>query len=383
MSRTVKITKYKKADGNTYYMYKINIGYDPITGKYKNTTKRGFKTEKEAKLSLARVQLQIDKGEYGKESLETFNDIYESWKKEYINTVQESTYVKTIGIFKNHIIPEFGTTRIDKINLTQCQQAVNNWADKIKGYKKIINYCELVFNHAIKLQVIKQSPLQHVSKPIIKQDTHLKQENFYDKDELQLFFQQLELDPSDKIKTFFRILAFTGMRKGEALALTWEDIDLENGTININKALTRGINELIIQSPKTRGSNRIIDIDNNTLQILQNWLVTQKEQLIVLGIQRQEKGQLVFQNGENKHIQPSSTRKWLNNIRQGTELKEITTHGFRHTHASLLFEAGASIKQVQNRLGHSDIQTTMNVYTHVTKHAKQDTINKFVNYIDF
>ena len=94
------------------------------------------------------------------------------------------------------------------------------------------------------------------------------------------------------------------------------------------------------------------------------------------------KEQLVFSNTRNSFIQPAKTNVWLKSIINKSDLPSITTHGFRHTHCSLLFEAGATIKSVQDRLGHSDVKTTMDVYAHVTASAKGDAIQKFENYID-
>ncbi|WP_431027806.1 tyrosine-type recombinase/integrase [Lysinibacillus sp. LZ02] len=82
-------------------------------------------------------------------------------------------------------------------------------------------------------------------------------------------------------------------------------------------------------------------------------------------------------------LQPTKTRKWMLHVQNKYGLKEIITHGLRHTHCSLLFEAGATIKEVQDRLGHGDVQTTMNIYAHVMKKVKAVTIQKFVDYLDF
>ena len=80
---------------------------------------------------------------------------------------------------------------------------------------------------------------------------------------------------------------------------------------------------------------------------------------------------------------PTNPDQKLDRIIKKNELKRITIHGFRHTHCSLLFEAGASVKEVQDRLGHSDIQTTMNIYAHVTEKAKEKTAEKFAKYVNF
>ncbi|WP_255551251.1 tyrosine-type recombinase/integrase [Sporosarcina sp. E16_8] len=81
-------------------------------------------------------------------------------------------------------------------------------------------------------------------------------------------------------------------------------------------------------------------------------------------------------------MQPTKTRKWIVHVQDKYKLGTITTHGLRHTHCSLLFEAGASLKEVQDRLGHTDVKTTMDIYAHVTKKAKEEAILKFANYIE-
>lgn len=78
---------------------------------------------------------------------------------------------------------------------------------------------------------------------------------------------------------------------------------------------------------------------------------------------------------------PNKTVQWLSSFLQKYDLDYITAHGLRHTHCSLLFEAGATIKEVQFRLGHKDVKTTLDVYAHVTKKAKAETIDKFTNFI--
>lgn len=109
----------------------------------------------------------------------------------------------------------------------------------------------------------------------------------------------------------------------------------------------------------------------------------QKMDYLKLGFNTMDASQLVFSNINNEFMQPPKVGKILDSIIKKNNLKRITAHGFRHTHCSILFEAGASLKEVQDRLGHSDIQTTMNIYTHVTEKAKQKTAEKFASYVNF
>lgn len=118
-------------------------------------------------------------------------------------------------------------------------------------------------------------------------------------------------------------------------------------------------------------------MDEATMVILKEWKKKQKQAFLMLGYNTLSKEQLVFSNTQNSFIQPAKTNDWVNSILRNTNLPYISTHKFRHTHCSLLFEASASIKSVQDRLGHSDVKTTMDV----TANAKEDAIQKFETYM--
>jgi len=176
--------------------------------------------------------------------------------------------------------------------------------------------------------------------------------NFYEKEELIEFLECAKKEVNFKAYVLFRLLAFSGFRKGEALALTWSDIDFNKNTIRVNKALARGKDGLILQPPKNKKSNRVVDMDEKTLSILKEWKSEQKVNLKILSLQNLKKKQLVFNNQKNEFTQPSKTTRWLTHIQNKYGLRKITTHGLRHTHCSLCFEAGMSMKEVQDRLGH-------------------------------
>ena len=146
---------------------------------------------------------------------------------------------------------------------------------------------------------------------------------------------------------------------------------LDINTLDINKAITRGFAGEEIGNTKTVSSNRLISLDKKIKSILKKW----KKQ--------NPNTKYIFENEFKKPIPSTLPRKWLIKIVEGSDLRPIKIHGFRHTHASLCFDAGMTLKQVQHRLGHSDLKTTMNVYTHITKQAKDDIGERFANYIDF
>lgn len=381
------IKSYKLKNGDLRYEFPVYLGVDPLTGKQKRTMKRGFKTRKEAELALARIKLDVANGTYHLERVERYKEVYDLWIKQYEKTVEESTFVKTAGIFKNHILPAMGSYKIDKINVDVCQKHVDDWAEKLKKYRMVKAYAAKVLDFAIKRGYIQTNPFTHVDMPnTINKNGHItnedEQENFYTREQLIKFLTCLENESNYKAYALFRLLAFSGMRKGEALALTWKDINFTTEELRINKAISRGIdNQLYVKSTKT-GVVRTIKMDEKTMAVLKTWKKKQKQDYFKLGFNTLQPNQLVFSNEQNEFLQPTKTRKWITYIQSKYQLSTITTHGLRHTHCSLLFEAGATLKEVQDRLGHSDVQTTMNIYTHVTKKAKEEAISKFANYIE-
>lgn len=384
--RTTSIESYTLANGEKRYKFQIYVGVDPLTGKEKRTTRSGFKRKKEAELALARIKLEISKGTFRKVQAETYQDIYDLWIRQYEKTVEESTFVKTEGIFRNHILPHFGLYKIDKLNVEVCQEHVDRWANKLKKYRIIKSYAAKVVDFAIKRGYMQINPFKLVDMPKIKKEplelVKEVDENFYTREQLNKFLDYLKKENKPKVYVLFRLLAYSGMRKGEALALNWKDIDFKNDEIRINKAISRGKdNKLYLKTTKT-GSIRTIKMEKETMRTLALWKKQQQKDYLILGFNTLNEEQLVFSNKENEFLQPTKTRKWLVDILKKYNLKPITTHGLRHTHCSLLFEAGANIKEVQDRLGHSDIKTTMDIYTHLTQEAKSETIRKFDNYLN-
>jgi len=379
------IKSYELNNGDKRYMFQVYVGVDPLTGKEKRTTRRGFKTKKEAQLALSRIQLEIDNGTFGKKVVETYEDVYKLWIEQYENKVEESTFEKTNRYFKHHILPSLGKYKIDKITVDICQKTVNEWFKHYKEYRRFKSYAAKIFEYAMKHNYVLNNPMKLVELPR-KIEAPIEDEgneNFYDRDELIKFLSCLDVKKHYKQYAFFRLLAFSGMRKGEALALNWNDINFKDNEIRINKALARGKNNnFYVKTTKTKKSIRTIKMDEKTMAILAEWKKRQKQDYFKLGYNTLQPNQLLFSNRYNTFIHTSHPFTWISSVQTKHNLKKISIHGLRHTHCSLMFEAGASLQEVQERLGHENVQTTMNIYTHVTKKAKEEAIQKFAMYMD-
>ena len=386
MARDTKIKEYIKQDGSKAYMFQTYLGVDPATGKPRKTTRRGFATKKEAQLTLSRLKFEIEENGFTKVTHDSFEEIYLLWfDSAYKNTVKESTYVKTKEMFRVHILPAFGSMKLNKISVTYCQTTVNNWCDSLAKYRVMKNYVTKVLDYSIALGLLKDNPMRKITMPKRKEIVDgEKVENYYNKEELQHFLDCIKSDGFTRWHALFRLLAFSGMRKGEALALEWKDIDFNQSTVTVNKTLARGENnKLIIQSPKTKTSFRTVSVDPGTMQLLKEWRKEQATDFLKLGFNTMNPSQVIFTNYKNDYMQLASVTNRINKIIKKHDLKVITTHGLRHTHCSILFEAGVPIQEVKERLGHSDIQTTLNIYTHVTEKAKEKSAEKFAAYVNF
>ncbi len=237
------------------------------------------------------------------------------------------------------------------------------------------------------MEYLQYNPMKNTVPP--KTDT-VKEKNFYTKEQLETFFKCLDEHITKdgrtglKILAFFRVLAFTGLRKSEVLSLQWKDINFEKASANISKTLAVDeFGKIVIQSPKTKNSKRKVKFDDKTLNILKRWKVNQKEWYIKFGIITFDKDQFIFTNKKNGLYYPQIANDWLKMILDKYDLPKITVHGFRHTFASLLFKSGVPPKTAQELLGHKNLETTMNIYTHVTDDDIDDAHNQFAKYANF
>lgn len=374
-------------NGSKVWKGQIYLGIDSVTGKQVQTTVTG-KTRSEANLKAKRKAIEFD--ENGRTVVKdstngtnyTFKEVFDEWKINYQYTVKESAYWKTMGIFKNHILPSFGDKKIDEITTIDCQKAVHKWFEKVKDTKKYNYYAIMVFDFAIKkLKVLTENPALDLDYPIKASITGAPLENFFTPNELITFeecmIKEVKRTNTLKWKTIFLLLAYTGMRKGEALALEWDDINFEQESIRINKTLTRGEgNRLIIQPPKTEKSKRSVSIKDNQklISLLKDWKQEICRQNAITG---EKSSDLVFPNAKNTFLDPNSLNPTLDRIIKRHNLKRITPHGFRHTHITILFLGGASIKQVQDRVGHDDVETTMAIYNHIMQESREEAPQLF------
>ncbi|TGY11064.1 tyrosine-type recombinase/integrase [Lactobacillus intestinalis] len=377
------IKEYTTPKGEKRYKFLIYVGKDETTGHTIQIKKQGFKSKDEALEAYLNYKLKIVKGEYEplKKKKLTFKQLFESWNKVYKPTVKESTYAVTMRYFNNHILSALGNIYIEKITVAECQKAVNEWFEEAPHtFDRFIHYASKVFKYGIDMELLTSNPMEKVIKPKLKERPQQYQE-FYDKDELNKFLSCAK-KCNFRYFVYFRLLAYTGMRKGESLALKWSDIDFETNTISITRNVTTGLNNRpYISNGKTANSVRRIPVDSETMNYLKEWRYCQQKDMLKKGFNFLDADNYIFPTINNGITSLSKPRQWNKSICDKFGLRRIKIHGFRHTHASLCYSAGLNAKEIQKRLGHADSKTTMNVYTHVMKNDEKKAVKKFADFM--
>ncbi len=362
------IKKYKKKNGETAFKFVAYLGVDPESGKQVRTTRQGFKTEREAKLAEARLIEEYERnGGWKKSVAVTVDDVAQLWLEQYQNTVKPSTYMITENNYKTHILKSIGTTNIKKLTVLACQKLANNLAP-LSAYGNIFSIANRILKFAVHMDLIDVNPMDKIIKPrgthVLKSDTF---ENYYTKEELEEFLEIVKAQRKLDDLVLFRILGYGGLRIGEAIVLNEYDFDFKEGTIDINKTLAKTKEGWTIQSPKTKKSKRRLEMDPETMRLAKEYIYSLPKPL--------HEARRLFT------ITPNTAYYRLDKITSSNALKRITPHGLRHTHASLLYDAGVPVKAAQERLGHAKISITLDLYTHLSKRQKSDAVDKLFAYI--
>lgn len=368
--RDEHIKKVILKNGEVRYKYNTYVGSVAVPGskKKKRVFKNGtYKTYNEAKAAYDR-DIAKGAGKY-KAKKKTVDEVYNEWFKIYKNDVSGATALTAEISYDLHIKPFFGSVYIDKIDVDLCQQWVNDLPDKLVAFKRPIG----VFKRIYKFGIVKRyctpndNPMEYVIVPKKTRRQHRDvKSNFYTRQELKEF-----LAAAKKYKyqayIFFSLIASTGLRRGEAQALEWSDIDLDNGIISITK--TRSVDDnghaITKHSTKNETSTREVVLSDTMIDKLKDYKRCSLSTTTNIVFHRQ-----------NNYLAVSSVQYWLKKIyEQNPKLKKITTHGLRHTFATLM-RSKDDVKDVdvQFTMGHSSLSMTDH-YTHRT----QDEIQRLKN----
>jgi integrase len=383
-------SKYKTKQG-WRWMFKMEMGNDPKTGKRKNTTRRGFKSKGEAQDVLERFKLQLKKGLINKNSDILVKDLFKKWFAHYKETSGNKPQTLKKRLSDSHrLIEEFAYTMARKVTHFDYQEFILDLKREHDLEKSTIKNIHAVghmmFSYAKKEKIVQESPADEIDMP----STYVSVEKV--KDVAKRFFELDEIDPflraaqevcPDDIRRIFFCMIWTGLRPGEILALEKNDLDQEQRLLDISRTHVNDIRGLTTV-PKTASSIRTIMVEPEVVEAI-------KEQLAVVeGIENKylpmKNNQLIFPRLSGPKIGERYQEQTLNYYIQkviahaGID-KHITPHKLRHTHVSLCAESGVSLEDIKARVGHHDDKITEAIYMHVTKNRRKNMSTVFGDYM--
>lgn len=382
------MSKYKKSKKNKgIYYYFLKNGekrwmyrhkyYDSL-GKRKEKKKSGFKTEREALKSLLELKASILSGQTN--HIDNSEMTVSQWMDIWFETKKRTWKVSTQRINKNairHIKRLIGNYKISKLTSnTYEREFINKLYEE--GYKpKTIQGLHTTFkmaiNYAVNEEIIFKNRFVNIK---IKQDERI--DNFLSPEELQILLNEAKRYGNPTEYTFILLLAYSGIRRGEALGLFWKNVDFENNTITIEH--TRDYQG--IRSPKTKNSYRTIDIDEKVMVQLKKYYKECKKIKLANGTVLDENKDLVFITPNYiDGIYPTYIDKFLNKLynilySKDIKIKKINLHGLRHTHATILIDQLVPIPDIAERLGNT-IEMIYRVYAHSIRKSNKKIVRAF------
>lgn len=348
---------YKDESTNTW---RVIYRYKTITGERKQTSKRGFKTRRDAvtweREQMLKVDVKMDM------TFESFVDIYSNDKK---NRLKLNTWLSKEHIIKQKLLPYFGRMKMDDIGTKE----IIAWQNEMINYrdcegnpysqtylKSVHNQLSAIFNHAVRYYNLSYNPAAKVGSMGKKESE--KEMDFWTKEEYLKFADAMMDKPISYYA--FEILYWCGLRIGELLALTPSDFDFEKGVVKINKSYQRLKGEDVITDPKTSKSKRNVKMPSFLCDEMQDYISS------IYGIENNDR---IFQ------ITKSYMHHEMERGCKETGVKKIRIHDLRHSHVSLLIEEGFSAVAIGDRVGHESIDITFR-YAHLFPTKQDEIANK-------
>ena len=327
------------------------------------------KTQQEALEKLRQAQYKYKQGLLVTGPQQLMGQLLDHWLEEvHKPTIKLTTYAKYRRLLDNHIIPEIGRIQLRKLTPERLEQLYTKKTNEGLS-ASVVRNIHIVIHEALDQAVRKKYVAQNVSNLVDGLPRVSKYEaQVLTKEQAQQLLKALQ---GSQLETFVMLAITTGMRHGEMLALEWQDIDFRMHSLSIRRIVSRlsGIEgrykgRYEVSEPKTKKSQRNILLPEIVLQSLKAHRVHQKEACSKAGEKWQDRN-LVFCNTTGGYINPDVILAHFHKAVEQAGLPRMRIHDLRHSAATILLSAGAHPKLVQELLGHSSIDITMDVYSHV------------------
>jgi len=367
--------------GKNSYTIVLNLGIDPQTGKRKQQWVSVKGTKKEVEKRLSELLHQLDTGTFIKPGKTTLAEFLERWLKDYAwPNLSPRTAEGYEHIIRRHFIPALGNMTLtqlkpehlqryysEKLGSGRCDSSGGLSAQTVRHHHTALHKA---LETAVEWGLLSRNPADAVSPPRVQRP----EMQTWNEDDMTRFFEATKDTP---YYALFYLALFTGMRRSELLALRWQDVDFILSQVYVSRSLhvLKG-GKVVFRSPKTAKGRRTVALPPSAILLLKEHWEKQKLERAMLGIPLTD-DDLVFSHFDGKPLLPNTvTHAWIKLVRR-TGLKAIRLHDARHTHASLMLKQGIHPKIVQERLGHSSIQITLDTYSHVAPGLQEAAAKRF------
>lgn len=360
----------KKNEDTGKYYFSISAG-KKANGKRNQIFRTGFETYKKADEAYTQIKYELKQGSFIDPSSTRFYEVLEKWQKRVKHQIAESTYIRYERMCRQQILPAIGHIKVQEIKQITVQNFIDDLANGTYGKKYAKKTCRTVlsilngvFKLALKDGLIKQNPNFDIDLP--------KKSNYimviWDEADREKFITYRHDKNRGKYYLAFLVAMQTGMRKGEILGLTWDNVDFENNLIWVNKIFSSDEKKIVHRTKN--GNFRQVPMSD----LLKEELLKLKE------VQKMQNPKnplnLVFPSRNGNVPNQSYFNDRLDVICEKANLPRITFHQLRHTFATMLLKDGMYINLVQHALGHSKASITLDVYSHVLPSMQQTVANK-------
>jgi integrase len=349
--------------GRNSYRLKFDTGSDPAGRRTtKFVTLRG--TRRQAQEEAAKILAGIATGTHVDASRETVAQFAERWLRDWADdNVSNKTWTRYAQLLRKHLCGRLGAVQIQKLRAADLQatyaaMAQEGLADRTRLHLHRVTHTML--RHASQWGAVARNVATMVDAPRVK----AREVEILTPDQLQTVLEAL------RGKSLYPIVATalgTGLRRGELLALRWQDVDLDKAHLRVERTLEqtkRG--GLLFKAPKTKYGRRLVTLPTSTVTLLREHRRAQLELRMALGLGKASDDTLVFPNWDGSIRSPNGvTKEWALAMRKA-KLK-ATLHSLRHTHASTLIASGLNVLTISRRLGHGSPAITLGIYGHLFK----------------
>ena len=318
---------------------------------------------------------QLSNGGIKTASAMRLSEWLKQWYTLYLPNIEHLTRESYIERIEHRIIPVLGAAQLKSLSAAMIQRWVNEMKEELspKSVKNVFIILKAALNKAVELKMIETNPCTGVVLPKMQK----YQGDAYSQEEIQ---QTLNLAKGTDMYLILLLAFSLGLRRGELLAITWDDVDFENAEITINKSTFNDKGERIVKTPKTVSGIRTIPLGKNLLNELKVAHRKYLENKLLMGSNFDNSNLIICQENGSPYHTDSFSNKWKRFVKKHN-IRYIRFHDIRHSNATALIAAGVDIKTVQKRLGHSDISTTMNIYAHVTAKMDENAANTIDNIV--